>query len=115
MATTTAPIVERAELAIEGMSCAGCSTRVERSLNGLDGVDATVNYATALASVAYDPDRVAVADLVREVERAGYGAHPADTLAVDAPEGSAARLVVAAALTVPVALLGMVSGVRFEG
>jgi P-type Cu+ transporter len=115
MSTTTAPVLERAELAIEGMSCAGCATRVERSLNRLDGVDATVNYATAVACVAYDPGRVAVADVVREVERAGYGAHSADAVVVEAPEGSAARLAVAAALTVPVALLGMVSGIRFEG
>ena len=47
--------VERTELAVQGMTCAGCAGRVERSLNALDGVEATVNFATEQASVTYEP------------------------------------------------------------
>ena len=112
MSATTLP--ERAELAIDGMSCAACAERVERSLNGLAGVDATVNYATELATVAYDPARVAVADLVVEVERAGYAARPAG-IAPPESGGNARRLLTAAILTVPVAALGMVPALRFGG
>jgi P-type Cu+ transporter len=108
-------LAERTALAIEGMSCAGCATRVERTLNGLDGVDATVNYATALASVSYDPNHVAVADLVREVARAGYAAHPPDDVRVETRDRSTQRLVVAAALSLPIALVAMVPALRFTG
>ena len=105
---------QRAELAIEGMSCAACAARVERALNELDGVEATVNYATALASVSYDARRVAVPALVREVERAGYAAHLPDA-APEPRSRSGLRLAVAAVLTLPVTLLGMVSALRFDG
>jgi Cu+-exporting ATPase len=44
---------EQIELAIEGMSCAGCAARVEKTLNGLDGVAANVNFATERAAVSY--------------------------------------------------------------
>ncbi|MEA2123468.1 MAG: P-type Cu+ transporter, partial [Solirubrobacteraceae bacterium] len=47
-----------AELPITGMTCASCANRIERRLNKLDGVQATVNYATEKASVSYDPDAV---------------------------------------------------------
>ena len=56
-------MVSRVELAVEGMHCAACVSTVERSLNSLDGVDATVNLATERASVAY-PAEMPVADLV---------------------------------------------------
>ncbi len=61
------------ELAISGMTCASCANRIERKLNKLDGVTATVNYATEKAHVGY-PAGVAPADLVATVEHAGYGA-----------------------------------------
>ena len=64
------------ELDITGMTCASCANRIERKLNKLDGVVATVNYATEKASVAY-PEALSPADLVRTVEQAGYGADPA--------------------------------------
>ena len=64
---------QRLELPIEGMTCAACATRIERKLNKLDGVDATVNYATERATVAFAP-AVAPSDLVAAVEAAGYRA-----------------------------------------
>src|SRR5262245_56237964 len=61
------------ELAIGGMTCASCAARIEKRLNRLDGVTATVNYATEQASVSY-PATVLPADLVAAVEQAGYTA-----------------------------------------
>ncbi len=70
------------ELAISGMTCASCANRVERKLNKLDGVRATVNYATEKATVSY-ADGVAPDTLIGQVEAAGYSAAlppaPADT------------------------------------
>ncbi len=82
MTTAAAPAGERntTELAITGMTCASCATRIERKLNRLDGVSATVNYATANAHVSH-PGSLAVADLVGTVEHLGYGA------ALPAPDG----------------------------
>ena len=106
------------ELDITGMTCASCANRIERKLNKLDGVHATVNYATEKATVTHAA-QVSTADLLATVEAAGYAASvrapaprpgsqtdaEADTLRV--------RLVVAAALTLPVVLLGMVPALRF--
>ena len=61
------------ELAITGMTCASCANRIERKLNKLDGVTATVNYATEKAKVVF-PDDLDPDELVRTVEQAGYGA-----------------------------------------
>jgi Cu+-exporting ATPase len=104
-------------LAIEGMTCAGCVARVERSLNELDGVEASVNLATEQASVAYDPGRVAVADLVRAVEAAGYGAYLQARAGAPVERAKAlrTRLAVATALTVPLAALAMFTALHFEG
>ena len=59
------------ELEIGGMTCASCANRIERKLNKLDGVTATVNYATEKAKVTY-PGSVSTDDLLRTVEAAGY-------------------------------------------
>ena len=71
---TSVETPSRVELEIGGMTCASCAARVEKKLNEVDGVSANVNYATELASVAYDPGHVRVPDLVRTVEAAGYTA-----------------------------------------
>ena len=61
------------ELAITGMTCASCANRIERKLNKVEGVTATVNYATEKAKVTYGPG-VTPQDLVATVEQAGYAA-----------------------------------------
>ncbi|MGY3056042.1 Cu+-exporting ATPase [Streptomyces sp. TE3672] len=64
-----------AELTIGGMTCASCAARVEKKLNRMDGVTATVNYATEKAKVAFGPGTV-LADLIATVEKTGYTAQP---------------------------------------
>ncbi len=65
--------LQRLELPIEGMTCAACAVRIEKKLNKLAGVEATVNYTTERATVAFAP-AVAPSDLVAAVEAAGYRA-----------------------------------------
>jgi P-type Cu+ transporter len=117
------------ELPITGMTCASCAMRVERSLNEVDGVMATVNYATERATVDYNPETVAPARLVHAVEAVGYGAVlRQDTLAGEAePNGWAGepkadstaslrrRVVVSAALSLPVLFLSMIPALQFDG
>ena len=107
----------RVELALEGMTCAGCAARIERRLNALDGVSASVNLATEQAAVRYDPDRVGVPQLVAAVEAAGYGAAPAETARAreDRAGPLRVRLLLAAALTVPVAALAMIPPLQVDG
>ncbi|MBR7829200.1 heavy-metal-associated domain-containing protein, partial [Actinospica sp. MGRD01-02] len=64
---------DRVELEITGMTCAACAARIEKKLNRLEGVTATVNYATERAAVAYPPE-VSPADLIAVVKATGYGA-----------------------------------------
>src|SRR5919202_886153 len=67
----------QATLAVEGMTCASCVARIAKKLTRLPGVaEASVNLATERASVAYDPTRVKVAQLISAVEAAGYSAAP---------------------------------------
>jgi Cu+-exporting ATPase len=102
------------QLELEGMTCAACAARIDRALNKLDGVEANVNFATEKAAVRYDDEQVALDDLVRAVEGAGYGA--ALTRAEGAPGSRLGlRLAVAAALTIPVALIAMVPPLGFDG
>ena len=109
-----------ADLVIGGMTCASCAARVEKKLNRLDGVSATVNLATETARVSFS-DPVTVADLIAAVERTGYAAAlPAQRDAQAGPAASAAdtgsprrRLVVSLALAVPVTVLAMVPAAQF--
>ncbi len=111
-----APERQRLRLDLEGMTCASCAARIEQRLNRLDSVDATVNYATEAASVAFDPASVTVDDLVAAVEAIGYGAVPhGDAPSAAATDTVARRLAVAAALTAPLVLLTMVEPLRFGG
>ncbi|MDQ4120656.1 MAG: heavy metal translocating P-type ATPase [Acidobacteriota bacterium] len=72
MAQTTTG--ERVDLPITGMTCAACARRIERKLNKQEGVaDASVNYATAKATVNYNPEKINVSDLVKTVQDVGYG------------------------------------------
>ena len=99
------------------MTCAACANRIERKLNKLDGVDASVNYATEQAAVSFDPARVDVSDLLGAVEAAGYRAALATEAgeAVDRADAVRRRLVVAAALTAPLVVLAMVAPLHFRG
>ncbi|MEU0210643.1 heavy metal translocating P-type ATPase [Streptomyces canus] len=114
MATTS-----EVELLIGGMTCASCAARVEKKLNRMDGVTATVNYATEKARVSY-PAGVDVADLIATVVKTGYTAEepapPAEEPSRDDPELTALRqrLLVSVALAVPVVALSMVPALQFD-
>jgi Cu+-exporting ATPase len=112
---------ERLELPIEGMTCSSCAGRVEKSLNRLGGVEATVNFATERASVSFDPERVEPEQLVGAVEEVGYSASLPDAegaengaAEADPTEELRRRLIFAAALSLPVLLLAMIEPLQFE-
>ena len=109
--------MQHVELPIEGMTCASCASRVERGLNEVDGVTATVNFATERAAVEYDPARVAPEQLLGAVADAGYSAQLAEPAADDddATASLRRRVAVSAALSLPVLLLSMVSALQFDG
>ncbi|MGV9506964.1 heavy metal translocating P-type ATPase [Streptomyces tendae] len=133
--TTTASAAEpghaEVELLIGGMTCASCAARVEKKLNRMDGVTATVNYATEKARVSY-PATTEVAELIATVVKTGYTAEepapppePSDESGSeeggsgeggDDPELSALRqrLVVSVLLAAPVVLLAMVPALQFD-
>ncbi|MGW5071520.1 heavy metal translocating P-type ATPase, partial [Streptomyces cyaneofuscatus] len=156
-AGTPAADASEAELMIGGMTCASCAARVEKKLNRMDGVTATVNYATEKARVTFT-EGLELSDLVATVERTGYTARPlappkpepepepepeptlepeqepdadadpapappdAPATSTDAAEAEQAaslaalrqRVVVSAALSVPVVLLAMVPALQFD-
>ncbi len=115
MAVATAQ-TERVRLDLEGMTCASCATRIERKLNKLDGVEATVNYATDQAAVTYDASAVSVDDLLAAVEAAGYhAALPGEAVETDRVGALKLRLVVAIVLSAPLVLLAMVPPLQFDG
>ena len=108
---------ERVRLEIGGMTCASCAARVERKLNRLDGVTASVNYATEEAAVSFDPALVDLAGLIEAVEATGYTAalphaHEGDD---DPTRPLRRRLTVAVVLSVPLVVLAMVPPTRFGG
>jgi Cu+-exporting ATPase len=106
------------ELPITGMTCASCANRIERNLNRLDGVSASVNYATEKARVEFDPGTVAAEELVAAVEAAGYQAALPSAAEPEAEEDESAplrrRLVVAALLSVPALLMAMIPALQFD-
>ena len=125
----TAPAPTSAvELSIGGMTCASCAARIEKKLNRMDGVTATVNYATEKAKVSFPAD-VEVADLIATVEKTGYTAEePPPPPSATADEGETQvdpgadgellslrqRLYVSLVLTVPVVLMAMVPALQFD-
>ncbi|MEY9812182.1 heavy metal translocating P-type ATPase [Streptomyces albogriseolus] len=133
MTSTTAPEAPAAggqqearsevELLIGGMTCASCAARVEKKLNRMEGVTATVNYATEKARITYPPG-VEVADLITTVVKTGYTAEePApprrdeeETASGTDPETAAlrTRLIVSVLLALPVVLLAMVPPLQFD-
>jgi Cu+-exporting ATPase len=108
----------RVDLPLEGMTCASCAARIERGLQGVEGVaDAHVNFATRRATVVYDPARTAPGDLRAVVTGLGYGVPDAvaDDPTVAETAGIVRRLVPAAVLTVPVLLVSMIGALQFDG
>ncbi|MBP3079778.1 heavy metal translocating P-type ATPase [Streptomyces albidoflavus] len=140
MTTSTAPerpaasATTEVELSVGGMTCASCAARVEKKLNRMPGVTATVNYATEKAMIAYEPgEELGVADLIATVVRTGYTAEeirppepePAAETPQDGAEASGARgedgtealrqrFTVSAVLAAPVILLSMVPAFQFD-
>ncbi|SDJ05210.1 Cu+-exporting ATPase [Rhodococcus triatomae] len=117
----TMPRGGHVELEIEGMTCASCANRIERKLNKIDGVSATVNYATEKARVDID-DGVATDTLLEAVENAGYSARlprradaPAaqDDTQDDPTDALRLRLIISAVLSVPVIAMAMVPALQF--
>ncbi|MEU4800653.1 heavy metal translocating P-type ATPase [Streptomyces sp. NPDC023327] len=119
------------ELAIGGMTCASCAARIEKKLNRMDGVEASVNYATEKAKVSYRGADVSVQDLIATVEATGYTARePAPVRQDGAPEPAGPdgeerraddalrplreRLITAVLLSVPVIAMAMVPALQFE-
>ncbi|MFF8545632.1 heavy metal translocating P-type ATPase [Streptomyces albidoflavus] len=122
------------ELSVGGMTCASCAARVEKKLNRMPGVTATVNYATEKAKVVYEPgEELGVADLIATVVRTGYTAEeirpPEPEPVAEAPEGGPEasgtpaddgtealrqRFTVSAVLAAPVILLSMVPAFQFD-
>jgi P-type Cu+ transporter len=105
------------ELSIDGMTCASCAHRIEKKLNKLDGVTATVNFATEKAHVEYGTE-VSPEQLVATVDEAGYQAHlpeePAEAAPAQDPTASLRqRLLISAALTIPVIAMAMVPALQF--
>src|SRR5689334_13728804 len=104
------------ELAIGGMTCASCAARIEKKLNRIDGVSASVNYATEKATVTVH-GAVTADDLIATVEQTGYRASLSEPSAeqqpVEAHDPLRTRLVVSMVLSVPVVILAMVPALQF--
>ncbi|MBN9644365.1 heavy metal translocating P-type ATPase [Corynebacterium mendelii] len=133
MTTPAAATTDHVELGITGMSCTACSGRIEKKLNRLDGVDATVNFATEQARITFDPQRYTSSDFTDLVEKMGYGGFvlgapgdtPSDSPAScdNDPIGTARRkhqrelghrLWVSMALGLPVMALSMIPPLQFD-
>ncbi|NMD25430.1 MAG: cation-translocating P-type ATPase, partial [Actinobacteria bacterium] len=104
------------------MTCAECANRIEKKLNRLDGVTATVNYATEKANVAFDPEVATPETLIATVQSIGYGAAMPAPIGDDRADPALARiadlrrrLTVAVLLGVPVLLLSMIPALQFRG
>ncbi|QGU05780.1 heavy metal translocating P-type ATPase [Corynebacterium comes] len=134
--TQTQPAVDliKVDLGVTGMTCTSCSARVERKLNKVEGVEATVNFATESASISYDPGKVDADSLIEVVRGAGYDAFRlVDEAAAETEttEGASIsedpheaarrreaadlkhRLIISALLTVPITLLSMIPALQF--
>ena len=115
--STTDATERQVDLAITGMTCASCANRIQRKLNKVEGVTASVNYATEKASVTYD-ESVSTDLLLATVESAGYGATlPSQADDGREPDGASlrARMLVSAVLSVPVIAMAMVPPLQVDG
>jgi len=112
---------QQVDLLVEGMTCTSCAARIEKKLNRMPGVEATVNYATEKASI-FVPTGTSVDDAIKTIEATGYSAqlppqpsHESVPPSVADPELSALRqrLLVSAALALPVVVLSMIPVLQF--
>ncbi|MEJ4099250.1 heavy metal translocating P-type ATPase [Corynebacterium mastitidis] len=121
----------RIHLGITGMTCTSCSSRVERKLNRLEGVEASVNFATETAAVSYNPARTTPGELLDVIRTTGYEGFLLDARGADATDANGSqeapsaappdtepgardpRLPVSAALSAPVAALSMIPAWQF--
>ena len=130
--TDARPERDSVDLAITGMTCAACAARIEKKLNRLDGVEASVNYATEHARVTFNPSALTAHQLIETVASIGYGATlPAPPSAPTTPDqttpdptmvsmtpadahlaGLRQRLIVSSILGLPVLLLSMISALQ---
>ncbi len=123
--TTTVPDATEVELAIGGMTCASCAARIEKKLNRMDGVEATVNYATEKAKISHRDD-VSVRDLIATVQATGYtAAETAPPRTGTRSDGDGApttdellplrrRLITAVVLALPVIAMAMIPALQIE-
>ncbi len=104
------------ELDITGMTCASCAARIEKKLNKVDGVTASVNYATEKAKILA-PTTLALADLIGVVEKTGYGAKEPDPAAPQLDRVAPIRrdLILSLVLAVPVIAMAMIPALQFDG
>jgi Cu+-exporting ATPase len=107
------------ELPITGMTCASCANRIERKLNTLEGVSASVNYATERATVDFDAAVVEPEDLVTAIESVGYhavlpAAEPETAPEADETAPLRQRLLISIALTLPVFVMAMIPPLQFD-
>jgi Cu+-exporting ATPase len=119
---STSPDTRQVELAVGGMTCAACAARIERRLNKVEGVSASVNYATERATIVVDPTLTIddpVSMLVDTIVDVGYTASvPSDDESAHVEQRAAdlrRRLIVAVVLGVPVLVLSMIPPTQFPG
>jgi Cu+-exporting ATPase len=108
------------ELAVQGMTCAACAARIEKTLNEISGVEAAVNYATETAMVAFDSESQSQEAVLAAISRIGYSAHAVDDESFDEDLSASIRiaqlrLIISIALSIPVVLLSMVTAWQFDG
>lgn len=108
------------ELAVQGMTCAACAARIEKTLNEIDGVEAAVNYATETAMVAFDGESQSKEVVLQAISNIGYSAHPVDDESFDEDLSKSMRiaqwrLIVSLVFSVPVVLLSMVPSFQIVG
>ncbi len=108
------------DLGVTGMTCTSCSSRVERKLNKLEGVSASVNFATEAAAIEYDPQTVSPQELISVVEGAGYGAFDMAGAKAEEPQaekssdgGLLRRTVISGALSLPLMVVSMWPALQF--
>ncbi len=108
------------ELAVQGMTCAACAARIEKTLNEIDGIEAAVNYATETAMVAIDASTLSEDDVLKAISGIGYSAQPVEDHSYDdnlvaAIRAARLRLIVSVAFSIPVVALSMIAAWQFDG